>query len=91
MSETIRRRLRVHGEGQGGYFRHGTKEKAQSEGVNGWARNCDDGTVEVVAEGPSEAVDAVVKFCRDGTEQAQVESVDVSEEEPEGLEGFSTR
>ncbi|MDQ6745485.1 MAG: acylphosphatase [Actinomycetota bacterium] len=91
MSEIVRRRVRVHGEVQGVFFRDSTLEQAESEGVDGWVRNCDDATVEVVLEGQEQAVERVVAFCRRGTDQARVDSVDVTEEEPEGLQGFSVR
>ncbi len=91
MSEILRRRVQVHGEVQGVFFRDSTQEKAQSEGVSGWVRNCEDGTVEAVLEGQEQAVQRVLDFCRRGTDQARVDGVDVTEEEPEGLEGFSVR
>ena len=47
-----------------------------------------DGTVECVFEGPAEAVEAMVAFVRGGPGHAEVTSVDVTEEEPEGLSGF---
>jgi acylphosphatase len=89
--ETIRRRLIVHGRVQGVFFRDSTRESAENEGVSGWAANRDDGTVEVVLEGAPEAVESVIGFCRTGPMSADVTSVDVIEEEPEGLSGFETR
>ncbi len=59
-------------------------------GVAGWARNLPDGRVEVVAEGEPEAVERLEGWCRQGTPQAQVASVEAIDEEPEGLSGFST-
>jgi acylphosphatase len=89
--ETIRRRLIVHGKVQGVFFRDSVRETAANEGVNGWAANRDDGSVEVVLEGPAEAVESVIGFCRIGPMSADVSSVDVSDEKPEGLSGFETR
>ena len=89
--ETIRRRLLVHGRVQGVFYRDSTREAAENEGVGGWAANRDDGAVEVVLEGPPDAVEAVIGFCRMGPMSADVNSVDVTEEEPEGLLGFQTR
>lgn len=87
----VRRRAIVHGKVQGVFFRDSTREAAENEGVAGWARNLDDGSVEVVLEGPAEAVDSVVGFLRTGPSSARVESVEVTDEEPEGLTGFRTR
>jgi acylphosphatase len=92
MSEaTIRRHLIVHGKVQGVFFRDSTRETAENEGVNGWVANRDDGTVEVVLEGPRDAVESVIGFCRMGPMSADVTSVDVTDKEPEGLAGFETR
>jgi acylphosphatase len=62
---------------------------ADEHDVAGWAKNRDDGTVEVVLEGEPEAVEAVIAFCRAGPARAEVSEVEVAEEEPEGLEAFS--
>lgn len=92
MSEdTIRRHLVVNGRVQGVFFRDSTREAAENEGVSGWVANRGDGAVEAVLEGPPAAVEAVVEFCRMGPVSADVTSVDVTEEEPEGLSGFQTR
>jgi acylphosphatase len=85
---TIRRRLIVHGKVQGVFFRDSTRQAAENEGASGWAANRDDGSVEVVLEGPPAAVEAVEQFCRLGPVSADVSSVDVAAEEPEGLSGF---
>lgn len=53
--------------------------------------NRDDGAVEAVLEGPEEAVGRVLRFLETGPSRAQVDRVDVSEEEPEGLSGFNVR
>jgi acylphosphatase len=45
----------------------------------------------MVFEGPREAVEAMIAFVRDSPGHSSVASVDVTEEEPEGLTGFSTR
>jgi acylphosphatase len=76
---------------QGVWFRGETRQRAEGLGVAGWARNCPDGSVEVVAEGSPEAVEALVAFVRRGPRRADVEGVEVSEEEPEGLGGFEVR
>lgn len=54
-------------------------------------RNRDDGTVEAVFEGDEQAVESMVSFCRDGPSRADVDEIEVSEQQPEGLEGFEVR
>jgi acylphosphatase len=85
----VRRRVIVHGRVQGVFFRDSLRRLAERNGVSGWARNTADGTVEAVFEGDPDAVDRLVSFARTGPPDAQVEAVDVSVEEPEGLAGFS--
>jgi acylphosphatase len=87
----IRRRVVVHGHVQGVFFRDSAQRLAQRHGVSGWIANRWDGTVEAVFEGEPDAVDRLVEFCRSGPRGAQVDSVDVSEEDPEGLSGFTVR
>ena len=84
----IRRRVVVHGHVQGVFFRDATRRLAEREGVAGWVRNRPDGAVEAVFEGEPEAVERLIRFARKGPRGAQVERVDVAEEEPEGLRGF---
>jgi acylphosphatase len=87
VSERERRRVVVHGDVQGVFFRDSTREEANRRGVSGWVRNRSDGAVEAVFEGDAEAVRDLVGFCREGPSKASVERVDESSEEPEGLEG----
>jgi acylphosphatase len=87
----IRRRLIVHGHVQGVGFRWAIARAAESRGVAGWAANRADGTFEAVLEGEPEAVESVVRVTQEGPRGAQVERVDVTEEEPESLNGFETR
>ena len=91
MPEQVRRRVIVHGSVQGVFFRDSTRERARAHGVAGWVRNRGDGAVEAVLEGPLDAVDRVARFLETGPRQARVERVEVQDEEPEGLNGFSIR
>ena len=84
----IRRRVIVHGRVQGVFFRDTTRRIATSRGLGGWVRNAPDGTVEAVFEGDAEAVESMVRWCREGPRGALVERVEVSDEEPEGLSDF---
>jgi len=70
------------------FFRDSTRRLAEREGVAGWVRNRTDGAVEAVFEGEPAAVKRLVRFARKGPQGAQVERVDVAQEEPEGLRGF---
>ena len=87
MSDVVRRRVVVHGDVQGVFFRDSTRDEAEARGVSGSVTNRDDGAVEAVFEGPQDAVEALIAFCRSGPSRARVEDVEVTEEEPEGSGG----
>ncbi|MFB6078655.1 MAG: acylphosphatase [Halarchaeum sp.] len=91
MSERTRAHVFVSGTVQGVYYRATTRERAGEHGVGGWVRNLDDGRVEAVFEGPSDAVESMVEWCRDGSPAATVQDVDVTYENPEGVETFEIR
>ena len=57
---------------QGVGFRDAARRRADELGVMGWVRNEDDGTVAVHAEGPAAAIEAFVRFLREGPPGAAV-------------------
>jgi acylphosphatase len=85
---TIRRRVVVRGEVQGVFFRDSTQSEAEASGLAGWIRNREDGSVEAVFEGELDAVERLIEFCRRGPRRAEVADIEVSEEPPQGLDGF---
>jgi acylphosphatase len=89
MQRVIRRRVVVHGRVQGVFFRDTTRRLAQQHGVAGWVRNTWDGTVEAVFEGEADAVERLVRFVHEGPRGAQVDRVEVHDEEAEGATGFA--
>jgi DNA ligase D-like protein (predicted 3'-phosphoesterase) len=84
-------RATVRGGVQGVGFRYATVERAGQLGVLGWVRNEDDGTVVVQAEGPDEAVDALLEWLGEGPPGAAVEEVSVAKTKVEGHEQFAIR
>jgi acylphosphatase len=81
----------VSGKVQGVFYRDTTKQEAQKRGVRGWVRNLKDGRVEAVFEGPAEAVDAMVAWCRIGSPLSRPTFVDRKDEPEEGLASFEIR
>lgn len=83
----------VHGRVQGVSFRWFTEQRAQALGVKGWVRNRMDGTVEVEALGPSEALDALHGHLLQGPPMARVERIDTDDLDPStlGFESFTVR
>ena len=91
MAERTRAHVYVSGKVQGVYFRATTRKTAEKHDVDGWVRNLADGRVEAVFEGPPESVDRLVAFCHEGSSAARVDDVEVTDEEPEGIDGFRIR
>ncbi len=67
---------RVYGRVQGVGFRHFVWQQARALGLTGWVRNRRDGSVEVVAEGPRPALDALLAALHEGPPSAWVRAVD---------------
>jgi len=84
-------RVRVRGRVQGVFFRAETRARAESLGIAGFVRNDLDGSVEAVFEGPAERVDSLVDWCRRGPSGAQVDEVEILDEQPLGEVGFQLR
>jgi acylphosphatase len=76
----IRVRLVIEGRVQGVWFRESTRRQAVSLGVNGWVRNKPERTVEVLAEGPEDAVRKLISWCHRGPSAASVTRVQETEE-----------
>jgi acylphosphatase len=86
-----RKRVVVHGQVQGVWFRASTQEEARLARVSGWVCNRPDGSVEAVFEGARDAVERMLRHVRRGPRGARVERVEVHEETPRGEQGFAVR
>lgn len=92
MVKAAGRRWRVNGRVQGVGYRYFVQHKATTLGLVGWARNREDGSVEVQAFGPQERLDDLGAALYIGPRLADVRSVnseDLREEQPPA--GFSIR
>ena len=68
--------LCISGRVQGVFYRASTQREARSLGLLGWVRNLPDGRVELVAEGPRPALEALVRWCASGPPAAEVTDLD---------------
>lgn len=75
---------RVRGRVQGVGFRWFVQREAARLGVGGAVWNVHDGTVEVEAEGPAEALEALVERLREGPFGSDVSGVEVRWGPPSG-------
>lgn len=73
----VRKHIVVNGLVQGVGFRYFTVTQARRLGVRGWVRNCRDGSVELEAQGSSDAVQALVEQLAIGPRWSEVSHVGV--------------
>jgi acylphosphatase len=81
----------VTGRVQGVFFRAECARRARALGLGGSVRNRADGAVEAVFEGRPADVGAMIAWCRTGTEWAQVDEVETTEETPTDEHEFRIR
>ncbi len=74
-THTITRHLRITGRVQGVYYRASMTEEATRLGLQGWVRNRHDGSVEALAQGPANAVQALIDWAHQGPRLARVDEV----------------
>ena len=79
MKQTRSVKVLVYGIVQGVGFRYFTQQEAHRLGLSGHATNLADGSVEVVAQGESKAVDKLIEWLKSGPRTASVDSIEVTE------------
>jgi acylphosphatase len=80
----------VSGDVQGVGYRWFVRGQAEAAGLGGSARNLPDGRVEVVLEGPSDTVEAVVESLDGPRAPGTVTRVDSRDEPAQGITTFTT-
>jgi acylphosphatase len=82
----------VHGRVQGVGFRFFLRQEATRLGLSGWVSNEPDGSVRVVAEGSTPALEEFARLLADGPSGAHVERVDARWGDARGdLRAFGVR
>ena len=81
----------IEGRVQGVGFRNFVQREARKLAVGGYARNLDDGRVEVVAVGTVAAVNELMGVVAKGPRWAEVRHVEVRETSMLNCEGFEIR
>jgi acylphosphatase len=72
----------VRGRVQGVGFRWFVRERARALGLTGWVRNCDDGSVEVLARGDDASLRQLRSLLGTGPSGARVSVVEDQQGEP---------
>ena len=70
------KRVVIRGRVQGVGFRAWTEYTALERGLQGWVRNCRDGSVEALFVGAADTVAAMIAACRQGPRGSRVEGID---------------
>jgi acylphosphatase len=81
--DRARVQITITGRVQGVYFRASALAEAQALGLTGWVMNCNDGSVMALAEGPTDMLNRLIAWCRQGPRGARVTDVDVRWEKPQ--------
>ena len=87
MSGAIRH-LTIRGRVQGVGYRAWVEHRAAAHALEGWVRNCRDGSVEALFAGPEPVVADMVAVCRRGPSSAKVDDV---MDEPSSSDGLNLR
>ena len=80
--------LLVSGRVQGVFFRANVRSKANELSLKGYAKNLEDGNVEIVAEGNEEKLKELIEFMRKGPGVAKIENIKITHREPENFKSF---
>lgn len=87
---SICKQFLVSGVVQGVWYRASTQEKAQSLGLGGYARNLPDGSVEVLACGAEDKLNAFEAWLWQGPAHARVADISSEKVEFRELNSFET-
>ena len=79
------RHVTVTGRVQGVGYRAFVADEASARDLEGWVRNCRDGSVEALLAGPGEDVVDMIAACRRGPSMARVDAVREEEGHPDAL------
>lgn len=83
-------RFLVSGRVQGVFYRASTRGQALVLGLSGRADNRPDGSVEVLASGSPDALDALERWLWRGSPAARVDAVEREDLPEQALHGFHT-
>ena len=75
----IAKKIKVHGRVHGVGFRYYTYRQALQYELTGYVRNVADGTVEILAEGPPEALAHFLSAVRRGPQMSEVTACDTQD------------
>jgi acylphosphatase len=82
-------RIHIKGRVQGVNFRYYTQRTAQSLSITGFARNLDDGSVLIEAQGEEQNLMEFIRWCHKGPTWARVDNVKTENIQEINNQGFT--
>jgi acylphosphatase len=83
--------ISVYGKVQGVFFRKYTIDAAKKNGITGFVKNANDGTVYIEATGTKDMLNEFIEWCNTGSPNSQVDRVEVYKMPLTQYTGFSIR
>lgn len=81
-------RICITGVVQGVFFRAFVNDNAEKNNVKGFARNLQDGRIEIFLEGDASDVNAMIELCKQGPKHSQIKNVEMKLEKFQGFKEF---
>lgn len=81
-------RVTISGRVQGVFFRASCAELARDLGLAGSVRNLRDGRLSATFQGPDEAVERMLAWCREGPPAARVDALEIEDVPASDATGF---
>ncbi len=73
--------LKIHGRVQGVFYRDSARKKARKFNLTGWAKNRNNGSVIIKAQGEKENLKKFIDWCYNGPILAKVDKIEIKWEE----------
>jgi len=80
--------IKVTGKVQGVFYRASTKAVADQLGIKGFAKNEEDGSVYIEAEGDEPILESFLEWCNEGPDRSRVEQVESNAGELKNYRNF---
>lgn len=81
-------KIRVIGIVQGIFFRKFIEEEARKLNLNGFVRNLDDGSVEIIIEGTDQPIKEMINIAKRGSKHSKIKHIEYKEITHQGFDNF---
>ena len=81
-------KVNISGKVQGVGFRFYVEKNAKSKNVKGYVKNLSGGRVEAFFQGQEENIKEMIELCKKGPLTAEVEDINIEEQNPQELTSF---